>query len=319
MVFAAINLVFVSHPARAGQGSTPVILDTDIGGDIDDTWALGFLLKSPELDLKLALSDDGMPEYRARLLARFLTDAGRPDVPVGLGVGAREDKTSASERESSLTKDYDLKQYAGPVKTDGVQALIDIVMSSPVPVTIICIGPPRNIAEALKRQPEIARKARFVGMFGSVRVGYNGSKTPSAEWNVRASVPSAQATLSAPWSMITITPLDTCGIVQLTGQEYQEVLNSHDPAARAVIEGYRSWSSGDQKQAETASTTLFDTVAVYLAFSQAGLKMEQLPIVVTDQGMTVIKPGGTTMSVATEWKDLEGFKRLLVQRLSGTR
>ena len=31
----------------------PVILDTDIGSDLDDTWALAMALKSPEIDLKL--------------------------------------------------------------------------------------------------------------------------------------------------------------------------------------------------------------------------------------------------------------------------
>ena len=33
----------------------PVILNTDIGGDIDDSWALSFLLRSPELDTKLVV------------------------------------------------------------------------------------------------------------------------------------------------------------------------------------------------------------------------------------------------------------------------
>jgi inosine-uridine nucleoside N-ribohydrolase len=35
----------------------PVILDTDIGGDIDDAWALALILKSPELDLKMLVTD----------------------------------------------------------------------------------------------------------------------------------------------------------------------------------------------------------------------------------------------------------------------
>ena len=47
----------------------PVILDTDIGNDIDDTWALGQLLNSPELDLKLVLTSTGDTEYRARVAA----------------------------------------------------------------------------------------------------------------------------------------------------------------------------------------------------------------------------------------------------------
>jgi hypothetical protein len=43
----------------SGAARIPVILDTDIGTDIDDTWALAMLLKSPELDAKLVVSDSG--------------------------------------------------------------------------------------------------------------------------------------------------------------------------------------------------------------------------------------------------------------------
>ena len=68
-------------------------------------------------------------------------------------------------------------------------------MNSPEPVTLICIGPMPNIAEALKREPRIAEKARFVGMHGSVRVGYGGKKTPDAEWNVKADPKACQAGL----------------------------------------------------------------------------------------------------------------------------
>jgi inosine-uridine nucleoside N-ribohydrolase len=53
----------------------PVILDTDIGGDIDDTWALAMLLKSPELDLKLVVTDTGNTTYRAGVAAKLLIDA----------------------------------------------------------------------------------------------------------------------------------------------------------------------------------------------------------------------------------------------------
>ena len=64
----------------------PVILYTDIGDDIDDTWALGMLLRCPELDVKLVVSDYGKVQYRAKLLAKFLQVAGRTDIPVGLGL-----------------------------------------------------------------------------------------------------------------------------------------------------------------------------------------------------------------------------------------
>ncbi len=63
----------------------PVILDTDIGYDIDDTWALALLLKSPEVDLKLVVSATHDSVYGAKLLAKFLAMAGRADIPVGVG------------------------------------------------------------------------------------------------------------------------------------------------------------------------------------------------------------------------------------------
>ena len=56
----------------------PVILDTDIGTDVDDVWALVFLLCCPELDLKLVTTSTGDTEYRARIAAKVLMSwAGR--------------------------------------------------------------------------------------------------------------------------------------------------------------------------------------------------------------------------------------------------
>ena len=64
----------------------PVILDTDIGTDIDDTWALAFLLKCPELDVKLITTASGDTFERAKIVAKILEIAGRTDIPIGLGL-----------------------------------------------------------------------------------------------------------------------------------------------------------------------------------------------------------------------------------------
>jgi inosine-uridine nucleoside N-ribohydrolase len=64
----------------------PVILDTDIGGDIDDTWALAMMLRCPELDIKLVVSDTGNTTYRAKIIAKILHIAGRTDIAVGIGI-----------------------------------------------------------------------------------------------------------------------------------------------------------------------------------------------------------------------------------------
>ncbi|MFO1511375.1 MAG: nucleoside hydrolase [Verrucomicrobiota bacterium] len=320
-----LGFTLTALPANAAEtppakpAPIPVILDTDIGDDIDDTWALALLLKSPELDLKLAVGDYGEAQYRARLLAKFLERAGRSDVPVGLGLDIAP---RGDGRQAAWVKDYDLKSYPGKVHTNGVQALIDTVMNSPQPVTLICIGPVPNIAEALKREPRIAQRARFVGMHGSVRTGYGDTTQPVAEWNVKCAPKALQQVFTAPWN-ITITPLDTCGLVNLSGEKYHRVLESTNRLAADLIANYRLWVTGDAKlpadMADHRSSTLFDTVAVYLALRQDLCMMEKLGLRVTDAGFTVIDPQAKQVNVATKWKDLGAFEDFLVERLTGKR
>ncbi|MCC2671804.1 MAG: Inosine-uridine preferring nucleoside hydrolase, partial [Armatimonadetes bacterium] len=318
LVIAALGAGIPRSPAAAKPMKIPVILDTDIGDDIDDTWALGMLLRSPELDLKLVVSDDGKPLYRSKILAKFLQAAGRTDVPVGVGIDTPK---KGEGGQSEWVRDYNLNRYPGKVYADGVQAMIDTIMSSREPITVIAIGPLPTLAAALEREPRIATKAKFVGMHGSVRVGYGGSKTPSAEYNVKQDVAACQKVFTAPWPM-TITPLDTCGTIDLQGERYQRIRQSKDPIAAAITENYRLWSGSQKRPAgqadpfETRSSTLFDTVAIYLAFATDLVKMEEIPLAVTAEGMTAIKPGAHPVNVATEWKSLDGFRDLLVERLT---
>jgi inosine-uridine nucleoside N-ribohydrolase len=313
---ALLAVLIPLNAASAAEKKTPVILDCDIGDDIDDTWALGLLVKSPELDLKLVVTDYGKVNYRPLIVAKFLEKVGRTDVAVGIGVDA---KSQGSGPQAGWVKGYDLQKYPGKVHTDGVQAIIDLIMKSDQPVTLLCIGPTPNIAEALRREPGIATRARFVGMYGSVRLGYGGSKDPAPEWNVKADAKSCQAVFTAAWDM-TITPLDTCGVVDLRGARYARVRQSASPVARTIVENYRIWlasqNKGNAKAADDHSSTLFDCVAVYLAFSQDLCQMEKLGLRVTDDGFTRIDPAAKMVNNAMAWKDKNAFLDLLVERIT---
>lgn len=311
---AGLPLAWPSLSAQSASGKAmPVILATDIGDDIDDTWALGFLLKCPELDLKLVLTEYGKPQYRARLLAKFLQTTGHARVPVAIGPEA---EPRGEGGQAAWVKDYDLGAYPGRVYPNGVQALVDTIMQSSEPITLICIGPLPNVAAALAREPAIAKRARFVGMDGSVRLGYGGAKNIAPEWNVKAAIKAAQQVFSAPWD-ITITPLDTCGLVTLEGERYQRLLQAANPVASAIIQNYRLWSRSNNGQdaAEHRSSVLFDTVAVYLAFTQQLCKMERLGIRVSDEGLTLIDNQAKLLNVATEWISLDQYRDFLVNRL----
>jgi inosine-uridine nucleoside N-ribohydrolase len=292
----------------------PVVFDTDIGDDIDDTWALVMLLKSPHFDVQLITTTRGKAEYRAKIVARLLTVAGRPDIPIGLGAGGR----AGDGPQQGWVATYQLSQFSGKIYDDGVAALIEKIEHAKKPLTVIAVGPLETLSEALKRKPGIATQASLVGMHGSVRRGYDGGKV-SAEYNVKANVPAAQRVFSAPWRQVAITPLDTCGLVTLSGKRFRTLRDSRDPVVAALLDNYRIWSRKDRLDQLQASSVLFDTVAIYLghAADRSLLKMETLPIAVTPDGFTIIDPNGKTMAVATEWKDLNAYRDLLVKALTG--
>lgn len=294
---------------------TPVILDTDIGTDIDDTWALAMLLNSPELTLDAVVTSHGDTRYRALLAAKMLAVAGREDIPVGEGTGDGELAPNRRGQEAWLDG-YEADAYGGVYRTDGAQLMVDTIMASPEPMTVLCIGPASTTAHALRLAPQIATRARFVGMHGAVRRGYRDSPTPVPEYNVFQDVAAFRTVLAAPWP-ITLTPLDTCGIVTLEGDEYAAVRDADTPLARALLGNYRAWAAALNRPelAEERSTTLFDTVAVYLAFADDLLEMETVRLEVRDDGLTYEAADGRPVNAALGWHDLPAFRRDLVQRL----
>lgn len=296
-----------------------MIFHTDIGTDIDDTWALAQLLRSPELDLKLVLVDAGDVTYRAKVAAKLLAIAGRTDVPIGLGVNLP--MTEAEQNQGPWVKHFAMAKYPGRIVADGVAALIDTVMKSPQTVTIISVGAVPALARALEREPALATHARWIGMHGSFDVGYGGGPV-SAESNVKVDPGALRTVLAAHWQDALITPLDTCGLVDLRGANYHAIwCATGDPLLRAVIEGYciyaphQTWFDCDFFT--TQSSTLFDCVAVYLAYSEQFVAIENVRCKVTDDGFTVRDPAGSPVRVALRWKSRDAFEQELTQRLLG--
>ncbi len=314
-----------------------VILDTDIGNDIDDTWALVYLLKLSQLDAKFIITNTGNTIQKAKIVAKMLKIANRTDIPVGIGV-QRAKNSSNPNRQERWIKDFYLSDYQGMVEERGIDKLIEIMMSTDEEITIIAIGPLTNIGAALEKEPRVAERAHFIGMQGSIYRGYGGSEKPSAEYNVIKDIPAARKVFSAPWKSITIAPLDTCGLVRLKGDLFESVreMRCSDPIINALMENYMiwkyrrciSWIFNRRKQLKQSSI-LFDTVAIYLAYSDELLRMENVPIIINDDGIMEIKRGKResqnlekdsqslpkNIRCATRWKDLNAFKRLLVETL----
>ena len=295
---------------------TPVILDTDIGMDVDDVWALAFLLCCPELDVRLVVSSTGDTHYGAALAGKLLQVARRTDVTLGIGLPLDEQPKTHLD----WLGNYSTDDYPGRVEVDGVGAIIDEIQRSPEPVTIISIGPLANMASALSRAPDLVNNSRFVGMHGSLRVGYLGKSKPSREYNIRKHTQAAQRTFGIPWD-VTLTPLDSCGDIHINNERLARLRASEQPLVQAVIANHEGWFHAIDwpitKMIDPAvsSSILFDTVAVYLGFSDALLQMERLNVLVTDDARMIEDAAGQPMQIATGWKDQASFLDLVTARL----
>ena len=292
----------------------PVILDTDIGEDIDDTWALGLLLKCPEFDVKLITTSTDDTRIKAKLVAKFLEIAGRTDIPIGIGPSENRKKGNLYH----WIKDYELSEYSGSVHENGMEVLCSTIMDSPDPITLIAIGPLRTVAGALKMNPNITENARFVGMHGSIRIGYQGASSPYPEYNVVHDIQSCREVFHAPWKK-TITPLDTCGNIVLSGGNFERIMNCDNTIVKLIKENFKIWakelSLTNLITEDKKTSILYDTVTIYLGFSEELLNIEDLKIKVTEKGITKISEKGNNIRCATSWKDVQAFKDLIVNRL----
>src|ERR1051326_8598399 len=80
-----------TRAADPPRDKIPVLLDTDIGTDIDDAFAVALALASPELDVRGITTVASDAEDRAWMVCRFLTAVGRKDIPVAWGRGPQAD------------------------------------------------------------------------------------------------------------------------------------------------------------------------------------------------------------------------------------
>lgn len=155
-----------SSPVMAPQ---LVILDTDIGDDIDDAFALALVIKSPELKVLGITTAFGDTELRARLVDRYLTSVGRTEIPVFAGVSAPST--------NAFTQAAYARQEPKRAYVSGVSFLLDQIRLHPGEITLIAIGPLTNVEAAIQQEPETFRKLkRVVMMGGSIYRGYGDGK-----------------------------------------------------------------------------------------------------------------------------------------------
>jgi inosine-uridine nucleoside N-ribohydrolase len=284
-----------------------VVLDTDIGDDIDDAFALGLLLQSPEVDLLGVSTAYGQTGLRARLVERYLRAVGRANVPVAAGVvGPDTDHFS----QAAYARQMPERKYP-----DGVALLLNQIRVHPGQVTVIAIGALTNLKAALDRDPATFRKVnRVVLMGGSVYEGYEDHQTGqrgrpvSVEWNIRCDPAAARAVFDSGVPVF-VMPLDSTQI-HLSADELRGVLAYGSPVTDQIALLYQQWTGRKQWN----SPTLYDPVAVTYAIRPALCPTTPLRLEVDAEGYTRPVEGKPNVQVCLK-ADEPGFRAFLLGRL----
>ncbi|HEX4945618.1 MAG TPA: nucleoside hydrolase [Blastocatellia bacterium] len=304
LFFGTVQLA-MSQPAPS-----KVILDTDIGDDIDDAWALAFILAHKKFDLLGVTIAHGNTPARTPIATKMLHITGRSSVPVAVGR-----KTSdGNAHQYTWAENFTAKR---PIKQSAADFIVEQVKKHPGQVILLAVGPLQNVADALRKEPNLGKYVkRVVLMSGCVYGTATNKDKPVREWNVYQSTADAQLVYGAGLPL-TIVPLDATTHVRLTEEERKQVRDYKSPLTYALECLYRLWLDNPN-----ARMTLHDQLAVAEAASPGTFfsKMETLPLIVDSEGYTRIdRERGKPVTVCLEPKRDEFMKyyigELIQQRL----
>ena len=306
VVISSVHAQSQKSPQAASQPEK-VIIDTDIGDDIDDAFAIALALKSPELEILGISTTFGDTEARAEIVDRLLGEAGRTDIPVLAGAPTHATNVMNQKR-------YGEGGHFGKASHPSAgDFILGQIRRYPGQITLIAIGPLMNVGALIDKDPETFLKLkRVVIMGGSIECGYGElwfcpEHGPDAEWNIINDIPSAKK-LFLSGVPLYVMPLDS---TQLKLDEVKRafLFKQGTPLTDSLTLLYHEW--GQQ------TPTLFDPVTVAFILDPKICPAEPMHIRVDDKGFTRKEPGAPNAQVCMH-SDADAFFRLQIGRLVAT-
>ncbi len=175
----ARRLEAVGPPEAPSVRELPLIIDTDIGGDPDDMFALAIAAKR-DPQLSLVVTSDELGGHRARLARHVLDLLGRTNVAVVAGTDLGSNNYSCFD---GLIPETVPRQ-----PSDVTAAVLHVLNRGKGNVRWLGIGPMSNLATLLKKNNTVAKRLHVVQMGGAIKY----RKPGVAEHNFRMD-PSAVA------------------------------------------------------------------------------------------------------------------------------
>jgi inosine-uridine nucleoside N-ribohydrolase len=296
---------------QAPTSRQKIIIDTDIGDDIDDAFGLALALSSPEFEILGITAAWGDTQLRARVADRMLCDTGADNIPIAAGPST----------ESKLVLDHApfARAFWKPVRTypPATDFILDQIKKYPNQITLLAIAPLTNVGEVIARDADTFRKLkRVVMMGGSVYRGYEDlgylpAHGPDPEYNIMSAIPAARRLFAAGVPLY-VMPLDSTQL-KLDEVKREIIFRQSTPLTDDLTLLYHDW--GRQ------TPTLYDPVAVAYALEPDLCPTKPMRLEVDDKGYTRPVAGAPNTQVCLDSKQEDFFhlymSRILSQKLAG--
>ena len=216
---------------------TKILLDTDIGTDVDDAVCLAYLLCHPDCELLGITTVTGEAEKRASLASVLCQAAGR-DIPIYPGAEhpmQGEQRQPIAQQAASLSRWP--HQSAFPMN-QAVDFLANTIRAHPNEVTLLSIGPLTNIGMLFSAYPDVAELlAGFVMMGGNFNEA--GPEAGRVEWNVAGDLLASEITYKAPVRLHRSLGLNVTQQVMMSADDVRERYTA--PMLRPVMDMAEIW------------------------------------------------------------------------------
>lgn len=291
------------EPAPAPQ---KVIFDTDIGDDIDDAFALGLLLSSPEVQVLGVTTAYGDTDLRARLTERYLCSVGKSGIPVTAG--------PRTPTRSPFTQARWAQRFPNRQWPDAIDFTLNEIRKYPGQITLISVAPFSNVGALIDRDPATFRKLkRVVIMGGSIKrgygdLGYGPAHGPDPEYNILMDIPSAKKLFTSGVPLY-VMPLDSTQLkLELTMRN--AIFSASKPLTDVLALLYHDWTASTLNP----TPTLFDAMAAAYALHPDLCPTTPMHIVVDDKGFTREEPGPPNAQVCLS-SDSDKFFHFYIDRI----
>jgi purine nucleosidase len=211
-----------------------VILDTDIGTDVDDLLALVFLAKAPELCLEGVTTVHGDTLLRARIARIACEKLGIPDLPIFPGTSETLSGQPVFWPGHEGENIPGIESARVDTSTSAQQFLLNLSEKYPGELEILAIGPLTNLAQTISSSPAFrSRVKRLYLMGGAYWLNH-------AEHNIETDVVAAKIVFESGISTTAIG-LDVTLRVWITEAEVELIRKLPNGLGSMLEEQIRRW------------------------------------------------------------------------------